>query len=114
MSVALAIFELAQEGNHLTCCRLPTNRNFVHGGPTGRAAQRHRALGKRKGIAMVTSDKKPAKLHLFEIPADIKEFTDAQIQAWAEKVSEKWAEMLSEEGVPILKDERSKEKVLAN
>ena len=87
MSVAPAIFELAQEGNHLTCCRLPTNRNFVHGGPTGRAAQRHRALGKRKEIAMVIPGKKPSKFHLFEIPADIKEFADAQIDAWAEKAS---------------------------
>ena len=81
MSVESAIFQLAQEGNHLTCSRLPTNRNFVHGGPIGRAAQRHLALGKRKGIAMVTSHKKPAKLHLFEIPTDISEFTDAQIRA---------------------------------
>ena len=63
---------------------------------------------------MVTPEKKPSTVHLFEIPADISEFTDAQIRAWAEKVSEQWAEMLSEEGVPILKDERSKEKVLAN
>ena len=58
---------------------------------------------------MVTPDKKPSTVHLFEIPADIKEFTDAQIRAWAEKVSVQWAEMLSEEIVPILKDEGSKE-----
>ena len=40
------MIELAQEGNHLTYSRLPTNRNFIHGGPTGRAAQVHIALGK--------------------------------------------------------------------
>ena len=54
---------------------------------------------------MATPDKKPSTVHLFEIPADISEFTDTQIQAWAEEVSEQWAEMLSEEDVPTLKDE---------
>jgi len=47
MSVPPAIFQIAQEGNHLTRSRLPTNRNFAHGGPTGRAAQVHLALRKR-------------------------------------------------------------------
>ena len=46
MSVGVVIIEIAQEGNHLTYSRLPTNRNFIHGGPTGRAAQVHIALGK--------------------------------------------------------------------
>ena len=54
---------------------------------------------------MVTPDKEASKLYLFEIPAEISEFTDAKIQAWAEKVSVQWAEMLSEESVPTLKDE---------
>ena len=54
---------------------------------------------------MATPEKKPSTVHLFEIPADISEFTDTQIRAWAEKISEQWAEMLSEEIVPILKGE---------
>ena len=58
MSPPTAIIHLAQEGNHLSYSRLPTNRNFVHGGPTGRAAQMHLALGKRKGMIMDTPDKK--------------------------------------------------------
>lgn len=58
---------------------------------------------------MATNGEKPSTVHLFEIPADISKFTDAQIRAWAEKVSVQWAEMLSEEGVPILKSEIVKE-----
>ena len=102
MSVAGATFQIAQEGNHLTCCRLPTNRNFVHGGPTGRAAQAHSALGKRKGIEMATPGKKPPKKHFVEIPKDISEMSDAQIKAWAEKATEHI--------VPILKREAALEK----
>ena len=86
MSVPPAIFQIAQEGNHLTRSRLPTNRNFVHGGPTGRAAQAHSALGKRKGIEMAGPGKKPPKKHFVEIPNDISELSDAQIKAWAEEV----------------------------
>lgn len=99
MSVAPAIFQIAQEGNQLTCCRLPTNRNFVHGGPSGRAAQRHLALGKRKGIEMTTPGKNPPKKHFVKIPNDISEFTAAQIEAWAEKVYNQL--------IPILKAEES-------
>ena len=103
MSVAPAIFQLAQEGNHLTCCRLPTNRNFVHGGPTGRAAQAHSALGKRKGIKMATPGKKPPKKHFVEIPNDISKMSDAQIKEWAEKVYNQL--------IPVLKAEGSKEEI---
>ena len=100
--MAPAIFQLAQEGNHLTCCRLPTNRNFVHGGPTGRAAQAHTALGKRKGIKMATPGKKPPKKHFVEIPTDISKMSDAQIEEWAKKAYNQL--------IPVLKAEGSKEK----
>ena len=46
---------------------------------------------------MVTPDKKPLKKHFVEIPADINELTDTQIQDWAEKAYEHI--------VPILKGE---------
>ena len=101
MSVPPAIFQIAQEGNHLTRSRLPTNRNFVHGGPTGRAAQAHLALGKRKGIEMATPSKKPPRKHFVEIPNNISEMSDAQIKAWAEEVYNQL--------IPILKAEGSKE-----
>ena len=100
MSVPPAIFQIAQEGNHLTRSRLPTNRNFVHGGPTGRAAQPHSALGKRKGIEMATPGKKPPKKHFVEIPKDISEMSDAQIKAWAKEVYNQL--------IPLLKAEESK------
>ena len=58
---------------------------------------------------MVTPDKKASKLHLYELPADIKEFTHAQIDAWAEKVSEKWAEHVHDYIAPILKGEAALE-----
>lgn len=106
MSVVAAIFQIAQEGNHLTYSRLPTNRNFVHGGPTGRAAQQHLALGKRKGIEMATPNKKPPKKHFVEIPTDISEMSDAQIDAWAEKAYNQL--------IPALKAEESKEENGAN
>ena len=101
MSVPPAIFQIAQEGNHLTRSRLPTNRNFVHGGLTGRAAQPHSALGKRKGIEMATPGKKPPKKHFVEIPKDISEMSDAQIKAWAKEVYNQL--------IPVLKSEESKE-----
>lgn len=101
MSVATAIFQIAQEGNHLTCCRLPTNRNFVHGGPSGRAAQVHFAQGKRKRIHVATTDKKPPKKHFVEIPTDISKMSDAQIKAWAKKAYDQL--------IPVLKAEGSKE-----
>ena len=99
MSVPPAIFQIAQEGNHLTRSRLPTNRNFVHGGPTGRAAQAHFALGKRKGIEMATPGKKPPKKHFVEIPTDISEMSDAQIEAWAEKAYNQLIPVLKAEGL---------------
>lgn len=101
MSVASAIFQIAQEGNHLTRSRLPTNRNFVHGGPTGRAAQVHSALGKRKGSKMATPGKKTPKKHFVEIPNDISKMSDAQIHAWAQKVFNQL--------IPVLKAEGSKD-----
>ena len=101
MSAPPAIFQIAQEGNHLTCSRLPTNRNFVHGGPTGRAAQTHSALGKRKGLEMATPGKKPTKKHFVEIPNDFSEMSDAQIKTWAKKAYNQL--------IPNLKAERSKE-----
>ena len=99
MSVPPAIFQIAQEGNHLTRSRLPTNRNFVHGGPTGRAAQAHSALGKRKGIEIATAGKKPPKKHFVEIPNDISEMSDAQIEAWAEKAYNQLIPVLKAEGL---------------
>ena len=98
MSVASAIFQIAQEGNHLTRSRLPTNRNFVHGGPTGRAAQVHFTQGKRKGIDMAISGKKPPKKHFVEIPNDISKMSDAQIHAWAEKAYNQLIPVLKAEG----------------
>ena len=82
MSVPPAIFQIAQEGNHLTRSRLPTNRNFVHGGPAGRAARTHLALGKRKGIKMASPGKKSLKKHFVEIPNDISEMSDDEQSAW--------------------------------
>jgi hypothetical protein len=78
MSPPTAIIHLAQEGNHLTYSRLPTNRNFVHGGPTGRAAQLHLALGKRKGMIMDAPDKKQPRKHFFKIPANFYELSDEE------------------------------------
>ena len=101
MSVPPVIFQIAQEGNHLTRSRLPTNRNFVHGGPIGRAAQVHLALGKRKGIEMATPSKKLPKKHFVEIPTDISKMSDAQIKAWAETAYNQM--------IPTLKAEGSKE-----
>ena len=81
LSVATAIIHLAQEGNHLTRSRLPTNRNFVHGGPTGRAAQLHLALGKRKGMIMDTPDKKQPRKHFFKIPDNFYELSEEEQDA---------------------------------
>ena len=88
MSVAMVIIQLAQEGNHLSYSRLPTNRNFVHGGPTGRAAQKHVALGKRKGMIMDTPDKNQPKKHFFEIPANYFELSDDDQQAWILQIAQ--------------------------
>jgi hypothetical protein len=87
LSVATAIIHLAQEGNHLTYSRLPTNRNFVHGGPTGRAAQMHLALGKRKGMIMDTPDKKQPRKHFFKIPANFYELSDEEQSAWTLQIA---------------------------
>ena len=48
---------------------LSTNRNFVQGGPIGRAAQMHIALGIRKGMIMDSPDKNQPKEHFFQIPS---------------------------------------------
>ena len=77
-----AVIQLAQEGNHLSYSRLPTNRNFVHGGPTGRAAQLHMALGKRRGMIMDTPDKKQPRNHFFKIPANIYELSYEEQSTW--------------------------------
>ena len=99
MSVPPAIFQIAQEGNHLTRSRLPTNRNFVHGGPTGRAAQAHSALGKRKGTEMATPANKQPMKHFVEIPKDISEMSDAQIKAWAKEVYREFSLVVNDEVV---------------
>ena len=88
LSVATAIIHLAQEGNHLTYSRLPTNRNFVHGGPTGRAAQLHLALGKRKGMIMDTPDKEQPRKHFFKIPANFYELSDEEQDAWTLQIAQ--------------------------
>ena len=82
MSVPPAIFQIAQEGNHLTYSRLPTNRNFVHGGPTGRAAQVHVALGKREDTTMTTPDKNQPKKHFFKIRINFYELRGGEKNAW--------------------------------
>ena len=87
MSVAIAIIHLAQEGNHLSYSRLPTNRNFVHGGPTGRAAQMHMALGKRKGMIMDTPDKKQPCKHFFKVPSNFYELSDEEQSAWTLQIA---------------------------
>ena len=80
--MVFTIIHLAQEGNHLTYSRLPTNRNFVHGGPTGRAAQMHMALGKRKGMIMDIPDKEQPQKHFFQIPANFYELSEEEQSAW--------------------------------
>ena len=87
MSVPPAIFQIAQEGNHLSYSRLPTNRNFVHGGPTGRAAQKHMALGKRKGMIMDTPDKNQPQKHFFQIPANFYELSEEEQSAWTLQIA---------------------------
>ena len=88
MSPPFAIIHLAQEGNHLTYSRLPANRNFVHGGPTGRAAQLHLALGKRKGMIMDTPNKKQPRKHFFKIPANFYELSEEEQNAWTREIAE--------------------------
>ena len=86
MSVAFVIIVIAQEGNHLTYSRLPTNRNFVHGGPTGRAAQVHVALGKREDTIMATPDKNQPKKHFFKIPADFDKSSQEEKKAFYDHI----------------------------
>ena len=86
MSVAFVIIGIAQEGNHLTYSRLPTNRNFVHGGPTGRAAQVHVALGKREDTTMATPDKTQPKKHFFKVPANFLKRSQAEQDAFYDLV----------------------------
>ena len=85
--MVIAIIQLAQEGNHLTYSRLPTNRNFVHGGPTGRAAQMHMALGKRKGMIMDTPDKEQPQKHFFKIPANFYELSEEEQNSWIQQIA---------------------------
>ena len=86
--MAFVIIGIAQEGNHLTYSRLPTNRNFVHGGPTGRAAQVHIALGKREDTTMDTPDKKQPKKHFFKIPANYFELSEEEQDAWTREIAD--------------------------
>ena len=85
--MAFVIIGIAQEGNHLTYSRLPTNRNFVHGGPTGRAAQVHIALGKREDTTMSTPDKSQPKKHFFKIPANYFELSEEEQRAFHEYIA---------------------------
>jgi hypothetical protein len=85
--VGFVIIGIAQEGNHLTYSRLPTNRNFVHGGPTGRAAQVHIALGKREDTTMATPDKKEPKKHFFKIPANYFELSEEEREAFCQDIA---------------------------
>lgn len=89
MSVAIVKIGIAQEGNHLTYSRLPTNRNFVHGGSTGRAAQKHMALGKRKGMIMDIPDKNQPQKHFFQIPANFYELSEEEQSAWILQMASK-------------------------
>ena len=87
MSVGFVKIGIAQEGNHLTYSRLPTNRNFVHGGPTGRAAQVHIALGKREDTTMTPPDKNGPKKHFFKIPANYFELTEEEREAFCLEIA---------------------------
>ena len=49
--------------------------NSVDGGPTGRTAQMHSALGKRRGMIMDTPDKETLRKHFFKIPANFYELS---------------------------------------
>ena len=86
--MGFVIIGIAQEGNHLTYSRLPTNRNFVHGGSTGRAAQVHVALGKREDTTMTTPDKTQPKKHFFKIPANYFELSEEERHAFALHIAE--------------------------
>ena len=85
--MAFVIIGIAQEGNHLTYSRLLTNRNFVHGGPTGRAAQVHIAPGKREDTTMDTPDKNQPKKHFFKIPANYFELSEEERQAFCLEIA---------------------------
>ncbi len=65
---------------------MPTNRNFVHGGPTGRAAQQHLALGKREDTIMNSLKKNHPKKVFFKIPDNYAASSDAEKNAFYEMV----------------------------
>ena len=88
MSVGVVIIGIAQEGNHLTYSRLPTNRNFIHGGPTGRAAQVHIALGKWEDTTVTTPDKNQPKKHFFKIPANYFELSEEEREAFCLEIAD--------------------------
>ena len=88
MSVGVVIIGIAQEGNHLTYSRLPTNRNFIHGGPTGRAAQVHIALGKWEDTTITTPDKNQPKKHFFKIPANYFELSEEEQEAFCLEIAD--------------------------
>ena len=85
--MSFVIIGIAQEGNHLTYSRLPTNRNFVHGGPIGRAAQVHIALGKREDTTMAIPDKKEPKKHFFKIPANYFELSEDERESFCLEIA---------------------------
>jgi hypothetical protein len=105
MSVVADIFQLAQEGNHLTYSRLPTNRNFVHGGPTGRAAQVQRALGKRKDSIMATPDKSQPKKHFFKVSTNFQKRSQEEQDAFYDLVVDTLLEQANNDD---LSDEKKK------
>ena len=86
--MGFGIIGIAQEGNHLTYSRLPTNRNFVHGGPTGRAAQVHIALGKREDTTMATPDKSEPKKHYLKIPSNYFELSEEEREAFCLEIAD--------------------------
>ena len=85
--MGFGIIGIAQEGNHLTYSRLPTNRNFVHGGPTGRAAQVRIALGKREDMTMTTPEKNESKKHFFKIPANYFELSEEEREVFCQDIA---------------------------
>ena len=62
--------------------------NSVNGGSTGRAAQMHLALGKRKGMIMDTPDKKQPRKHFFKIPANFYELSEKEQDAWTREIAQ--------------------------
>ena len=59
----------------------------MHGGPTGRAAQLHMALGKRKGMIMDAPDNKQPRKHFFKIPANFYELSNEEQSAWTLQIA---------------------------